>query len=271
MRVIAASLLVVAPALVSAAVTPVRRGIQGFATWYYTQTGNAGACGAYLNDADFTVAMNQYQYEGSCGKYVTITANGKTTQAKVVDLCPEGGGNCHYGDMDMSPGLFAYFADLGTGKMPMEWYFSDGGSPPPPPQDTPHVDPPQTTPVQEEQPHVEPVPTPIVDSSPVYENVVPTTSATEAAPEFTEPAPAPTPTEPAVADYVAPTEATETTTECTTTYTAEAEATTTPSLAEKLSAAMDGGDMKGLGEAFLELGYLLGNHSDTTTTTTATY
>jgi len=26
------------------------------------------------------------QYEGSCGKYVTITANGKTTQAKVVDL-----------------------------------------------------------------------------------------------------------------------------------------------------------------------------------------
>lgn len=40
MRVIAASLLVAAPALVSAAVTPVRRSISGFATYYYTQTGN---------------------------------------------------------------------------------------------------------------------------------------------------------------------------------------------------------------------------------------
>lgn len=40
MRVIAASLLVAAPALVSAAVTPIRRGNSGHATWYYTQTGN---------------------------------------------------------------------------------------------------------------------------------------------------------------------------------------------------------------------------------------
>lgn len=40
MRVIAASLLIAAPALVSAAVTPVRRSISGFATFYYTQTGN---------------------------------------------------------------------------------------------------------------------------------------------------------------------------------------------------------------------------------------
>lgn len=40
MRVVAASLLVAAPALVSAAVTPVRRSIPGFATFYYTQTGN---------------------------------------------------------------------------------------------------------------------------------------------------------------------------------------------------------------------------------------
>lgn len=40
MRVIAASLLVAVPALVSAAVTPVRRSISGQATWYNTETGN---------------------------------------------------------------------------------------------------------------------------------------------------------------------------------------------------------------------------------------
>lgn len=41
MRVAAISFLVAAPALVSAAVTPIRRDFSGAATWYYTQTGNA--------------------------------------------------------------------------------------------------------------------------------------------------------------------------------------------------------------------------------------
>jgi len=45
--------------------------------------------------------------------------------ARVMDLCPEGGGNCHYGDMDLSPSLFSYFSDLGAGKMPIEWNFAD--------------------------------------------------------------------------------------------------------------------------------------------------
>jgi hypothetical protein len=41
MRVVAISLLVAAPALISAAVTPVRREIDGYGTFYYTGTGNA--------------------------------------------------------------------------------------------------------------------------------------------------------------------------------------------------------------------------------------
>lgn len=72
MRVAAISFLVAAPALVSAAVTPIRRDFTGSATWYYTQTGNAyvthsptltidnstdlhssGSCGSYLSDADY--------------------------------------------------------------------------------------------------------------------------------------------------------------------------------------------------------------------------
>lgn len=41
MRVIAVSLLVAAPAFVSAVAVPVRRDNSGYATWYDTQTGNA--------------------------------------------------------------------------------------------------------------------------------------------------------------------------------------------------------------------------------------
>jgi hypothetical protein len=48
MRVIAATLLVAAPALVSAAVTPVRRGFSGSATWYFTGTGNAYVAYAFV-------------------------------------------------------------------------------------------------------------------------------------------------------------------------------------------------------------------------------
>jgi len=55
MRVIAVSLLVAAPALVSAAVTPLRRSIPGFATWYYTQTGNAYVTHAFaVNTTDLS-------------------------------------------------------------------------------------------------------------------------------------------------------------------------------------------------------------------------
>ena len=52
MRVIAVSLLVAAPALVSAVVTPVRRSIPGFATWYFTGTGNAYVTHAFAVNYD---------------------------------------------------------------------------------------------------------------------------------------------------------------------------------------------------------------------------
>ena len=41
MRGITLSLLIAAPALVSAAVAPLRKRTDGFGTWYFTQTGNA--------------------------------------------------------------------------------------------------------------------------------------------------------------------------------------------------------------------------------------
>lgn len=43
------------------------RGIPKFfgdGTYYWTQTGNKGSCGSYLNDDDFIVALNAPQMKG---------------------------------------------------------------------------------------------------------------------------------------------------------------------------------------------------------------
>lgn len=103
-----------------------------------------------------------------CGKSITITCNGKTTSAVVVDKvnflghpiyrllalslplqCP----GCPFGGLDMTQGLFEFFASLGTGVIYGTW--SEGGgnapqapttsSPPPPPPPTTHYDPPSTS------------------------------------------------------------------------------------------------------------------------------
>jgi len=247
MRVIAVSLLA-GPALVAALFTPVRRAFSGFATFYYTQTGNAGSCGDYLQDTDFTVAVNSGQYNGDmCHKLINIRAFGKSTQARVMDQCPEGGGNCHWGDLDMSPSLFQFFAgDLGVGKFPMEWEFADEGAPAPEPQPTTtYVDsPPYSQPVEN-------LPAPTVDTTYV-EYVAPTTTTSVYVEEQAVPTTSTT-------EYVQPD---------TTTSTSSAETTTsTPTFGEKLYQAMAGYDMSGLGEAFVELGNaMIGATADPTTT-----
>jgi len=48
-----------------------------------------------------------------CNKAITITYNGVTQVAKVVDTC-EG---CAIGDIDMSPSLFAKFAPASAGRV----------------------------------------------------------------------------------------------------------------------------------------------------------
>jgi len=135
--------LLVAPLAVAA--SPLQKRLQGQATYYNVETGNAGSCGSMLHNSDFVVAMNQVQYDQSmCGQPLSITANGKTVQAVVMDMCPTGGGNCNYGDMDLSTGLFQALADLGVGKMAIEWNWG-GSAPPPPPTTSAYVPPPTTT------------------------------------------------------------------------------------------------------------------------------
>ncbi|KAF8310653.1 barwin-like endoglucanase, partial [Clavulina sp. PMI_390] len=77
-----------------------------------------GACGWTNSNSDYIVAMSASRYTSSvCGKMVSITANGKTHTAEVVDECP----GCSANSLDMSPTLFSYFADESVGVISIEW------------------------------------------------------------------------------------------------------------------------------------------------------
>jgi hypothetical protein len=186
-----------------------------------------------------------------CHKTINIRANGKSTQARVMDECPEGGGNCHYGDLDLSPSLFQFFNSLDVGKFPIEWEFADDGAPAPQPQPTTtYVDPaPYSPPVD-----IPPVTT--VDTTSV--DYVPPTTTTSAYVEV---------------ESVVPT-TTDTTTDTyvpdTTTSTSSAETTTsTPSLGEQLAQAMGAENIYSMGEVFASIGNLMMYPTPSPTTTPA--
>lgn len=128
------------------------------ARWSFYDVG-LGACGKYNVESDFIVALNTPQYGGgypgpNCFKTITMTYNGKTTQATIMDQCP----GCPYGGLDLSRGLFRFFAAESVGIIHGEWHFNgEGGGPPPPPPPppkppkptTPKWFPPKTTPKPE--------------------------------------------------------------------------------------------------------------------------
>ncbi|KAG6813630.1 hypothetical protein H0H92_009248, partial [Tricholoma furcatifolium] len=76
------------------------------------------------------VALNQEQfvengdgYPGPyCFKTITMTYNGISAQATIMDECP----GCPYGGLDLSRGLFSHFAAESIGVLYGEWYFNDG-------------------------------------------------------------------------------------------------------------------------------------------------
>jgi len=100
---------------------------RGNARWSFYSTG-LGACGGYNSDSDFIVALNQDTFGNSypsqyCNKQITMTYNGKTTTATIVDSCP--GCPSPYG-LDLSPGLFSFFASQDEGIIYGSWSFNDG-------------------------------------------------------------------------------------------------------------------------------------------------
>ncbi|KAI1745103.1 RlpA-like double-psi beta-barrel-protein domain-containing protein-containing protein [Xylaria scruposa] len=84
----------------------------------YYQPG-LGACGETNSDSDAVVAMSPAQYTGNCGKSITITKDGKTAKAKVVDKCP----SCASGSIDVSSTVFQSLADLSVGRTTVTWSF----------------------------------------------------------------------------------------------------------------------------------------------------
>ncbi|RKO92863.1 RlpA-like double-psi beta-barrel-protein domain-containing protein-containing protein, partial [Blyttiomyces helicus] len=84
---------------------------------YYTP--GLGACGQTNSESDYIVAMNQAQYDGTCGNQVCITYNGGSgVTATVMDECP----GCSFGDLDVSPVIFnALCGSLDAGRVTISW------------------------------------------------------------------------------------------------------------------------------------------------------
>lgn len=80
-----------------------------------------GACGWTNGDNDAVVALSPSQYNNgaNCGKWITIHGNGKTTAARVVDLCP----GCGSGSIDVAPAIFDDIASLDVGRTSVTWDF----------------------------------------------------------------------------------------------------------------------------------------------------
>lgn len=73
--------------------------------------------------SDFIVALNGAQFTSGdwCFKTITIHYGGKSAQAKVMDMCP----GCPYRGLDLSRGLFEYFASQSAGIIYGDWTSSE--------------------------------------------------------------------------------------------------------------------------------------------------
>ncbi|KAI0003220.1 hypothetical protein BJV74DRAFT_812299 [Russula compacta] len=131
-----------------------KRDFSGSFTWYDITVGLT-ACGGSYGPNDWVVALDAAQFGSSypspyCGAAVTLTYNGKTANAIVVDECA----GCYPTSLDCTEGLFQYLTGgLGAGRVQGEWSFGGGNAAPSPtsttptytPQPTTHYDPPAPT------------------------------------------------------------------------------------------------------------------------------
>ncbi|KAG1832239.1 hypothetical protein EV424DRAFT_93410 [Suillus variegatus] len=115
-----------------------------------------GACGQVNQASDMVVAMNTQQFSGSCFQMITITCNGVSSQAQVVDECM----GCPYGGLDFSEGLFQVFGSLGAGVLTGTWSFNSASAPAPSPSPSAYQPPPAPTTTSRPQPTPTPTSTP---------------------------------------------------------------------------------------------------------------
>ncbi|KAI0682058.1 hypothetical protein C8T65DRAFT_597685 [Cerioporus squamosus] len=83
-----------------------------FTAYYYHPNGRVGACGAPVQDTDFTVALSADEYASGANGWRHIRVNlnypGRFVGATVVDLCYD----CNSGNIELSPSAFQQFASL---------------------------------------------------------------------------------------------------------------------------------------------------------------
>ncbi|GAB1742611.1 hypothetical protein NU219Hw_g8149t1 [Hortaea werneckii] len=88
-----------------------------------------GSCGWTSSSSDAIVAIAHGIMDNGanpnnnplCGQYITISYQGSTHQAKVVDTCP----GCEDAAIDLSPSLFETVAPNGDGRVHgVEWWFN---------------------------------------------------------------------------------------------------------------------------------------------------
>ncbi|KAG1825967.1 uncharacterized protein BJ212DRAFT_315718 [Suillus subaureus] len=91
----------------------------------YFQDGS-GACGAFNTPTDFIVALSTCDYDGGshCFQMMTITVNGVSTQAQVTDECL----GCPCGGLDLSQGLFEFFAPTSVGELSGSWSYGSAST-----------------------------------------------------------------------------------------------------------------------------------------------
>lgn len=113
--------------ITAGSVTTIGETYTGTATWY-TQNGNAGACGTVSEDSDKVVALYTGIYDNgsNCGKMIQITNEaGTTIEAKVMDLCPSCTNNDH---IDLSTGAFDALGEASEGVLQITWSFIESST-----------------------------------------------------------------------------------------------------------------------------------------------
>ncbi|KAI0055501.1 hypothetical protein BV25DRAFT_1996130 [Artomyces pyxidatus] len=118
----------------------IQKRFDGARLTFYDITVGLTACGNSYPASAHVVALNSAQFGGgypgpNCFKMITLTVGSKSTQAQIVDECP----GCPFGGLDLTEGLFTFFADESVGVLTGSWTFDGEGAPPPPPP------PPKTT------------------------------------------------------------------------------------------------------------------------------
>jgi len=95
------------------------------ATFTYYAAG-LGACGIVNSGSDFIVALNAAQFDGGthCFETITITVDGKSTQAQITDKCM----GCPWAGLDFTSGLFTFFGPESLGVLTGSWVFGGAAS-----------------------------------------------------------------------------------------------------------------------------------------------